>query len=209
MEDYISKFFKFIFGSLRRLNHIIRFNTRSKTIIETVASHSFFVAVYSLVLAKIFKSFGYEVNTGTVVVKALLHDIEECIAGDVLTSVKADPDMKAAYDKIAKFSAHTVFDVLPESIRDELYSEWLNEDKNSLEWFIVELSDELSGIVYCREQILMGNKFFIPIYKNYLERFKNLLLNSKFSFVIELFEKKYDILSISSLYELFEKENDT
>jgi len=170
-------FYDFLFGSSRRLNNIVRFNTRHRSLSENVASHSYYVALYSLILSKILIQLGEKVNVEKVLTRALLHDIEECVAGDVLKNVKADPEMKKAYNKIAELSAKSVLSPLPPGIKNSLFSEWRHQLEGTEGW-IVDMADELSGITYSREQLQMGNNYFKTIFADYQKRFRDLVENT-------------------------------
>lgn len=172
---------KFFFGFQRRLNDIIRFNTRPKTINETVAAHSFFVALYVLILAELLEKRKVKINTSVAVRRALLHDIEECVSGDVMLKLKNDPEMKKAYDKIALFSAESALAELPEDIKSNLLQEWrtIEVSPDTTETWLVHVADSLSGVIYAKEQVNVGNKYFEIILDSYLNRLHNLVEKSE------------------------------
>lgn len=189
-NNMLNELTEFLFGFQRRLSHIIRFNTRPRTIDETVASHSFFVTLYSLILAEILEEKGIKIDKLKTVRRALLHDIEECVAGDLMTHLKQDPDVKKVYDKIALYSVQTSLKKLPKKIRNIFLEEWKEFSKGeSKEDWIVEVADDLSGIIYCQEQVLVGNKFFKIILQNYLNRFSKLVSGTELDELSEMIEE--------------------
>ncbi|MCM8804227.1 MAG: HD domain-containing protein [Candidatus Omnitrophica bacterium] len=163
----MKSFIKFILGSHRRLNNIIRFNTRIKTYNESVAAHSFFVAFYSYILALYLKINKFDINIEKLLIKALLHDIEECISGDILTPFKKL--MSKEYEQLGILSVNEVTKDLYPSIREKIINIWAN-CKKDFEGQIVDFCDDLSGYIYCLEQIKTGNTYFIDIIKDYKNR---------------------------------------
>jgi 5'-deoxynucleotidase YfbR-like HD superfamily hydrolase len=170
--------YDFALGSSRRLNNLVRYNTRHRTTVENVASHSFYVTLYSLIIADMLMAKGQKLNVQQVLVRALIHDMEECVAGDVLKHVKDDEDMNRAYDKIANMSIDSVLSVLPEGLISMLKKEWENVKDDSIESWVVNIADNIGGIVYCHEQCTMGNKYFEHIYQDYISRLNRLVDNT-------------------------------
>jgi 5'-deoxynucleotidase YfbR-like HD superfamily hydrolase len=169
-KDKTNDFIKFIFGPSRRLNQINRFNIRFRSYNEKVSSHSYYVALYSLILSDFLIDLGYEINIKKVVYSSILHDIEESISGDTIRPFKLQ--FKKEYDTLAKLSAKEVLDDLPTNLKDKYLDYW-EKDEKCIEFLIVKIADDLSGLVYCHEQIKLGNKTFGPIYedyKNHLDR---------------------------------------
>jgi len=170
-KNNMNNIIQFLFGFQRRLSNIIRFNTRPRTTDETVAEHSFFVALYVLILAEVLDKKGVKIDKLKAVRRALLHDLEECVAGDVMTHVKDDGALKRAYDKIALVSVNMALDKLPTDIKDFFTNEWIDFNKGeSNEDWLVDVADDVSGIVYCKEQMNLGNKYFDIILTDYLSR---------------------------------------
>lgn len=189
---------QFFVGFQRRLGNIIRFNTRPRTQTETVAAHSFYVALYALILAIIVEERGKKIDHKKTLVRALLHDLEECIAGDVMTKMKQDPDLKDAYDKVSKLAAYTALSGLPENIRMYLFSEWSNHKEGDEGW-LVNVADDLSGVIYCKEQINLGNKYFIQIGEDYLTRIKKKTENTILSDLYDSMKKSFETDSETKL----------
>ena len=186
----LKNFVEFFFGFQRRLGHIIRFNTRPKTIDETVAAHSYYVGLYSLILAEYLEKKGVKINKEQTMRRALLHDLEECVAGDVMTHVKDDEEINRIYNKLAIFSVETTFEKLPEYIRKFLMSEWHEfNNESSIEDWLVEVADDLSGVIYCKEQCNVGNKYFDIILQNYMYRLKKLVKGSELEDLYYAIEK--------------------
>ena len=86
----MSHFFAYIF----RLRFIQRWSLMRNAVPESVAEHSFQVALLAHALCSIGREvFGKEVPTERVVTLALFHDAEEVITGDIPTPVKHHNDV--------------------------------------------------------------------------------------------------------------------
>lgn len=172
----LNEFVKFLFGHNRRLNHVIRFSTRLKNYNENVASHSFYVSLYSIILADIAKELGYKINLEKLIKGSLFHDIEECASGDVITLFKKQ--MRKAYTKLSEMSILTVLKDLPEKQKKE-YSEIWKNHSNGIEGWIIRIADDLEGLIYCQEQLDLGNSYFIDIRNDYFKRINKSVTNTK------------------------------
>ncbi len=191
----LNDFSHFIFGSNRNLNQIIRFNTRQKTFNETVASHIFFVSLYAMIMGDILKNNGHKIDMELLLKKALLHDIEETLSGDIVRTFKIK--MKKAYQKMSLLSASYVLEKLPKNLKNSYLSIW--KDKSiRIETLIVDIADELTGIIYCSEQLKMSNKFFEQILEGYC---KNLYEVTKDTLLAPLYPYITNLLRTHHLHD--------
>ena len=186
------QFTQFLFGPNRNLNQIIRFNTRQRSYNETVASHIYYVTLYSLILADIANKSGHKIDTERVLRNAILHDVEESSSGDVIRTFKIK--MAAIYKKISIIAVEHVFEFLPEKLIDKYVKVWSRMEEWSQseepEEVIVDIADELTGILYCTEQICMGNSYFKKIRDNYLEKLEKIVKNTPFEPLYEVIIEK-------------------
>lgn len=192
----LQHFTKFLFGHNRRLKNIIRFSTRLRSINETVAEHSFYVCLYSMMLAEIWNEMNTQkVDILSVVKKAMFHDIEECASGDVITLFKRM--MKDAYNKLSELSILTVFRELHEETKEDYSNIWRHNSKG-LDGWIVDIADNLEGLVYCQENINLGNVYFSDIRKDYLKRIEGMLAGTKLEclhgYLVEVFKSEDTIV---------------
>ena len=176
----LKQFSRFLFGHNRRLNHIIRFSTRLRTYDENVAAHSFYVGLYSLLLADIASTLGYKINFEKMIKMSLLHDLEECASGDVITLFKQK--MKKSYNKLAEISILSVLNELPGKLKKEYSLHWKNHSEGTEGW-LIKLADDLEGFVYSQEQIDTGNAYFEDIRNDYLKRIEKITKNTKLEFL--------------------------
>lgn len=168
-----------IFILNRRLAQIKRYHATPLPQNETVAEHSFYVAIIARSLCSIVP--GGKVDILEVVEKALIHDIEEMFTGDIIQPFKYyDPKLKKLIDEINNTMVEKAFDGLPRDLADHFTYIWSDYHKNQkIEDKIVKIADKLSVVSYCFEQIQLGNKFMIPILKNAFE----MLLEYKFNWL--------------------------
>jgi 5'-deoxynucleotidase YfbR-like HD superfamily hydrolase len=166
-KNKVNDFVRFIFGHNRKLNNIIRFSTRLRNFDENVAAHSFYVSLYCVILADIVEEKGVKVDKEKLLKGALFHDLEECASGDVITTFKKN--MKEAYTKLSRLSIISVFQNLPENLKEDYVKIW-EEHEKGVEGWILDIADDLEGMIYCQEQIDCGNLFFVDIRNDYFNR---------------------------------------
>jgi len=138
---------KFI-TSTYTLKSITRYNNLSRVLNESVAEHSFFVA---LIVIKLFEC--YDFNLLKSLSMATVHDLPEIYITDMPHNVKSSfPDLALI---LASAESAVVQKKFSGTIRKSLKS--LSKDKKSVEVYIVELADILSCIQYSEKEISLGN----------------------------------------------------
>ncbi|MGH9768539.1 MAG: HD domain-containing protein [Blastocatellia bacterium] len=118
--------------------------------VESVASHSFGVAVVAMLLADRARARGVEVNVERLLRMALLHDMTESRTGDLPSTIKRYFDkasIKAADERIAKEMLTRLGDL------SESYLElWFDyEHRASIESRLVKAADKLDLLLQSRE----------------------------------------------------------
>ena len=132
------------------LKALTRYNNKFKIISESVAEHSYFVAVLTLKLHD-----DYEFDLEKALKMSLIHDIPELHLSDVTHDVKrnfpklADEVVKAEY-----------------VIMKERYPQWYStfkhfEDQDSPEALAVKMADNLSCVQYATAEMELGNKGYM------------------------------------------------
>ena len=132
------------------LKALTRYNNKFKIISESVAEHSYFVAVSTLKLHD-----DYEFDLEKALKMSLIHDIPELHLSDVTHDVKrnfpklADEVVKAEY-----------------VIMKERYPQWYStfkhfEDQDSPEAIAVKMADNLSCVQYATAEMELGNKGYM------------------------------------------------
>lgn len=143
----------------RRLNDVTRFTTRPFNNKLTVGEHSFRVSHLVMLL-------GYSggVNEGTVseaIRKALMHDMEEGLTGDIPSPVKNSSDtFKTSYNIMSR---HFMYNLLI----PYFYRFW-RKDKKGASGELVYLADNLEAFASIYEEILSGNERVREIYERFV-----------------------------------------
>ena len=165
----------------RRLAQIKRYHATPLHQNETVAEHSFYVAMIARALCGLLEEKGAKINTLEVVEKALIHDIEEMFSGDIIQPFKyANTTLRNLIGQLNVKFVDAAFEGLSGNLANHfkvLWSEYHKERK--LEDKIVKIADKLSLVAYCIEQIRLGNTYMLEILKNGMD----LLAGYKFSWL--------------------------
>lgn len=168
-----------------KLKNLIRYNHRVRIKDESVAEHSYFVSLFTILIChKLQVNDGETLNALTY---ALIHDIPEIEISDIPHSVKSlNPELKRIifdleYDAIKK--------ILP-SFTDILFK--CESGQMERVKAIVDLADVLSVLQYCALERRLGNTTLLDIEKESNERYLNLTKNLNQIFKVKL--KWTDIL---------------
>jgi len=173
--------FKEFFKEERKLDKVIRFSAKMRIKDESVAEHSFHVALYSMILAdleeKIFKN---KVDKEKLLKTALLHDLEECLTGDIIYGFKhTDKVLTQEIKKMSQKFFGNLMKNLPEKISNEYLNFWAKaKDKKQIKGKIIEAADKLEGLIYALNELSLGNKEFKNVIKIYKKQLKGLNLKS-------------------------------
>ena len=132
------------------LKALTRYNNKFKIINESVAEHSFFVAVLVLKMHD-----DYKFDLGKALKMALVHDIPELHLSDVTHDVKRN------FPKLAKEVLSAEY-----SIMTHKYPNWLSafmefESEETPEALIVKMADNLSCVQYATAEMALGNKGYM------------------------------------------------
>jgi 5'-deoxynucleotidase YfbR-like HD superfamily hydrolase len=118
--------------------------------VESVAAHSFGVAVIAMVLADRARARGVEVNVERLLRMALLHDLTESRTGDLPSTIKGYFDkasIKAADESIAR----EIFTELGDLSKPYLELWFDYEHRASIESRLVKAADKLDLLMQSRE----------------------------------------------------------
>lgn len=151
-------------GRIRRMSHVRRHSSIPVLRGENVAEHSWYAAMYCLVIAKDLKSFGEKyalIDTGELLQSALVHDIDEHATGDILRTVK-HANTKVL-DGIVEFAKEAVEDLSFCLGWPSLTGVWEDAKDSSLEGQILALVDVACVAAYMIEERGFGNRHVLPI----------------------------------------------
>jgi 5'-deoxynucleotidase YfbR-like HD superfamily hydrolase len=86
-------------GDVRRLSHVVRYSSIPVAVPENVAEHSYWVCLYSALIHQVLRPAEPEL-IGALLLKATVHDLAECVTGDVVRTFKySSPSLR---DEITK-----------------------------------------------------------------------------------------------------------
>jgi putative hydrolase of HD superfamily len=140
-----------------------------KCMAEDVASHLFESSIMAGVMADYLLKKGYKINVERAMGIALLHDLGECVIGDItkVFSEKAG-ELKLEIEKMEGLKL-----LKSTSSLSELYKEWFEGE--SLEAFIAKLSDMVATIIQARRYSEIGYKRVGKIEEHYMGEIKRLV----------------------------------
>lgn len=197
-----------IFSISQSMSSINRYSQINLLHPESVLEHTGFVCLFTyLTCSEINFSCEKKINTGLALMKAVFHDVDEVVTGDIPRPTKYfSEESKNIFDKIASQGINQIISELGiknSESSQEIENLW-RESKNDEEGRIVALSD-LAAVVYkiWEEVILLGNKKLVLQGKQvfgYIEDFASSLnsqeINEQHRTVIE--DVICQLLNISS-----------
>ena len=166
-----------MFGTMTRLKDTFRYSAQPVIARESVAEHSFWTAMIGVCIA-------LEIEPGSadiVALKGIVHDIEECMTGDLVRDMKYS---SAAFrEQIKEIEQNFIRRLLlpMEKAGEALYKLW-ETAKVGRTGQIVACADALSVIAYCTQEYELGNKNLYEIREGCTE-----LLIEKFGTDLELY----------------------
>ncbi len=142
----------------RQLMLIERFVTLKRIQKESVAEHSFFTALYAMLVADLEIKNGKSVNVEKVLRIALLHDLEETSVSDIPRPIKhATPEFRSEVQKVGERVVSQILSDLPEPLKLSYLELWKVEKDEALESRICRASDLLEALIWVVEEEEMGN----------------------------------------------------
>ena len=170
MEEY-KKFIKNDIATFAKdidiLRSLVRYQNCHRNVNETVAEHSFYVAILVLKLREYY-NFNLEIALKT----ALVHDVPEVRISDIPHNIKlANPKLSDALEEAeAKVTA--------EMLSDEAVALLLAFNHGDTpEGLACQLADILDVVLYANQEIQSGNKVFNYIAIKAIERCKEVVKN--------------------------------
>ena len=172
----------------RNLGRIFRFNAKPRIEEESVAEHSFYVALYAMIIADLESQRGLRINMERLLRSAILHDLEESMTGDILHGFKySSPSLSREINRMSLMFYKNLSSHLPKRLARK-YMEIRTNAKNpkTIEGKILEAADKLEVLIYALGEISMGNQHFTEIVRNVVKYMRKLGLKSVNSIIDEL-----------------------
>lgn len=144
-----------LYGKITRLSHTWRYSAQPVLVRENVAEHSFWTAMIGVTIA-------YETHypqlAGSVALHAIVHDIEECMTGDLIRDMKyASDEFRQAIQNIEEEFVGRLVDKMGQT-GQIFQNRWRSAKDESVAGRIVAVADALSVIAYCTREQTLGNQ---------------------------------------------------
>ncbi len=146
--------------AIRSLMTVGRFSVYKCHFREDVAQHSYFTAIYAMILADLERRKGAKVDVESLLRMALLHDAEEARTGDIHHPFKHQdaPFTEALDDRALEW-----FENLMGGLPDELAHEYIrlrraSRDMAATEANILKAADKVEALLWAYEEYLLGNE---------------------------------------------------
>jgi 5'-deoxynucleotidase YfbR-like HD superfamily hydrolase len=154
------------FERLKTMSSIRRFGTLPMIEVESVASHSYNVAIMALMIAD------YEdelkADREALLRKALFHDFEETILSDIPHPIKhrfkGGKLGQLLKEIVPELVEHEIFKELPDSLKHRYVRDALGA-KEDLEGRIVAAADAMDIIITSLRELKLGNRYFDRIFE--------------------------------------------
>ena len=143
---------------IRSLMTVGRFSVYKCHFREDVAQHSYYTALYAMVLADLERRRGTSVNVERLVRMAILHDAEEARTGDVHHPFKhQDPAFAEMLDSRAFDWFGSLLSSLPPDLAKEYVALRKAEREASTEGELLKAADKIEALLWAYEEYLLGN----------------------------------------------------
>ena len=157
--------------SIFRMANVERFAGLSLASEYTIGEHSYRVATLAMAICDQYNKDNpkKKINTEEVMRKALLHDMEEIVSGDIPSPFKAYGNLR---EELRKASEKTMKEeILPGSPDPEHYLKLWKEDKDGETGEVITVADKLEGLLVSFYEYKRGNKFIEPSLENHISWF--------------------------------------
>lgn len=161
---------------------------------ESTLEHTAAVAFIAL---KIGTTISMEVNVAELLTRALVHDMEESITGDIMTPIKYNnPELTAELKKMEKTAAKQVSSIFGEWAFDY----WVASKDDSIEGQIIRIADKACSVYKIKLESSLGNDGFKHYEENVWQALYEIKLSTTYKELIPIIHEIMDYL--------LEKEND-
>lgn len=157
-------------GKVSRMAHVTRYSSVAVIRRENVAEHSWWVAFISLIIGTDLNENGHGVDLEKLLTRALLHDLSECVSGDIIRTFKySTPEIAAAIKAADEVSMQGLAAELGR-VGDQIVDHWRNAKDSSLQGDIVSFADMADVVFYCRDEASTGNVGIKPVVQTMYEK---------------------------------------
>ncbi len=127
---------------------------------ENIGEHMWLNALYCYLIARELETHGIEVDMGVVLSRAILHDMEETITGDLARGVKywGDGAIKANMDALG---THAMMNLSKELRNIQIPMDWESAKDLTLEGRIVAVADFMCVSAFLIREVRLGNNIML------------------------------------------------
>lgn len=135
---------------LRIMSSLRRWSVLPTLMPDFVAAHSWYVAIYSIIIADLIK---WEGPKDQLLICALLHDIDEIVTGEICYGIK---DSIIDKNKYEEFSMRQMCKITPNLLMMQNKTTELKNISDEIK-SIVHCADRLDALFYCAMEKAFGN----------------------------------------------------
>lgn len=173
-----------LFHILYRLSIIPRWSDFSPKYEDSTASHSYRVAVISLLIGLTEnKKYNRNLNIEKILGKAIFHDLNEVVTGPIKHSTKKNKIVQDHIRDLEKEAAVSIAECVSGSLKEHFYTYIVEAEDNTPEGEIVDLADTFDALLFSARELQALNYFHFP---QAYEQSKRSLLQSEYQSVKDL-----------------------
>ncbi|WP_114571315.1 YfbR-like 5'-deoxynucleotidase [Exiguobacterium flavidum] len=168
---------------ITRMQNVPRWDEYAPRFPDNAASHSFRVALFSLMACYIEEREGRRVDRLAVLGKALFHDMNEVITGPIKHRTKKEPTLHAHIKDMERQASEQLVSLLSKSLQQEFHSYLVLAEDQSAEGRIIDAIDTFDAMLYARREALVTGSVF---FEEKMNELKTLLLQHPLTSIREL-----------------------
>ncbi len=157
-------------SDIKRLDYVDRYSTVPVTHKETVAAHSYWVALYSMMIHNRFSDYcGFNNDSikSALLCEALIHDAVEAFTGDIVRLFKyTTPSLKKEID-----NAECKWSELFSTSITNTGVDALNDECKRYVKRVIKLADFISLYTYLSREVQRGNSEILPFHSRMINEF--------------------------------------
>lgn len=172
----------FLSYAIARSSAIRRYNTAKVIVDQNDLEHMGSVTMISMLFSDYFNKIGIRNDTEKVMRIAITHDLDEAVVGDVPHDAKyhfgkQSEKLRSSLEQLSESTVEAMYDMIKHQDLRARYMSLYKEQKTrkSIESKIVKLADYIDVIIYCENEMRMGNKELSADRENASIRFNEML----------------------------------
>ncbi|MCK1999932.1 HD domain-containing protein [[Brevibacterium] frigoritolerans] len=173
-----------LFHILYRLSIIPRWSDFSPKYQDSTASHSYRVAVLSLLIGLTENiKYNRNLNIEKILGRAIFHDMNEVVTGPIKHSTKKNKIVQSYIKELEREAAVNIADYVSGSLKKHFYDFIVEAEDDTPEGKIVRIADTFDALLFSAREIQAHNQFHFP---EAYEQSKTELLQSEFQSVKDM-----------------------